>query len=211
LIASTAITWYTARAGGLVAFALLSICVLLGLGMSGRARLALWPRFAVEDVHRFAGLLTGTFIVLHGAALFADGYLPFSLTQLLVPGTATYRPLPVALGVVSAELLAALAVTNHYRRALSYRFWRQAHYLNFAVWLLALVHGIASGTDSTTAWGVALYATSAGSVAGLTAWRALKAQQLDAWMLRLWPATAALLGAELIVALAFGPLHHATG
>jgi sulfoxide reductase heme-binding subunit YedZ len=202
------LAWYTARAGGLVAFGLLTVCVLLGIAMSGRVRLARWPQFAVEDVHRFAGLLIGAFIVLHGAALFVDSYLPFSLTQLLVPGTAAYRPLPVALGIVAAELVAALAVTNHYRRALPYRFWRRAHYVNFAVWALALVHGIASGTDSAATWALALYAACAGSVAGATVWRALKAQRLEAWAVRLWPGTAALLGAELILALALGPLHH---
>jgi hypothetical protein len=63
-------------------------------------------------VHRFLGLLTGTFVVVHGGALLLDGYLPFSVGQLLIPGTAPYRPLAVSFGVVAAELLAALAVTT---------------------------------------------------------------------------------------------------
>jgi hypothetical protein len=54
----------------------------------GPARLPNWPRFAVEDVHRFAGLLTGTFVSLHVLTLFVDSYVPFSLTQLVVPGAA---------------------------------------------------------------------------------------------------------------------------
>lgn len=76
--------------------------------------------------------------------------MPFSLAQILVPGTASHRPLPTALGVVAVELLAALAVANHYRKRLPHRFWRRTHYLEFAVWALALVHGITSGTDSGT-------------------------------------------------------------
>jgi predicted ferric reductase len=164
--------WYTARAGGLLGFALLTASVVLGLALSGRARLGRWPRFAVEDVHRFAGLLAGTFVGIHVLALLLDTYVPFSLAQLLVPGAASYRPLPTALGVVALELLTALAVANHYRKRLPYRLWRRAHYLNFAVWALALVHGITSGTDSGTVWAVALYAVAAGSVAGLLVWRA---------------------------------------
>lgn len=74
-------------------------------------------------------------------------------------------------GVIAAELLAALAVTNRYRTALPYRVWRRAHYLNFAVWLLALVHGIAAGTDRATVWALALYIGTASVVAGLTAAR----------------------------------------
>lgn len=164
--------WYTARAGGMLGFALLTASVVLGLVLSGRARLKRWPRFAVEDVHRFAGLLAGAFVGIHVLALLVDTYVPFSLSQILVPGTASYRPLPTALGVVAVELLAALAVANRYRKRLSYRFWRRTHYLNFAVWALALVHGITSGTDSGTVWAVALYAVAAGSVAGLLVWRA---------------------------------------
>jgi len=104
----TLFEWYLARASGIVAFVLLTIAVVLGLTLSGRAKLPNWPRFAVEDVHRFAGLLTGTFVSLHVLTLFVDSYLPFSLTQLVVPGASTYRPLSTALGVVAAELLLAL-------------------------------------------------------------------------------------------------------
>jgi sulfoxide reductase heme-binding subunit YedZ len=100
------------------------------------------------------------------------GYLPFSLGQLLVPGTAPYRPLAVSFGVVAAELLVALAVTNRYRARLSYRFWRRAHYLNFAVWLFALVHGLTAGTDAFTTWALMLYAGSAWLVLALTVHRA---------------------------------------
>jgi methionine sulfoxide reductase heme-binding subunit len=163
--------WYVERAGGILAYALLSVSVILGLLLYGRAKLSGWPRFALEDLHRFVGLLAGTFIVIHVGSLLVDSYLPFSLTDILVPGTAPYRPVSVAFGVIAAELLAALAVTNHYRKALSHRFWRRAHYLNFAVWVLALVHGIAAGTDRGTTWALALYISTASVVAGLTASR----------------------------------------
>ena len=169
----TLVEWYVARASGIVAFALLTLAVLVGLTLSGRARLRYWPRFAIEDVHRFTGLLTGTFVSIHVLTLFIDAYMPFSLTQLLVPGASSYRPLATALGIVAAELLLALAVTNRYRKRLSYRFWRRAHYLNFAVWTLALVHAVAGGTDRGAAWADALYIGSAAAVAGLLVWRAL--------------------------------------
>ena len=174
------VAWYVARAGGILAFALVTASVVLGLTLSGRARLKRWPRFAVEDVHRFAGLLAGAFVGIHVLAILVDTFVPFSLVQVLVPGTASYRPLATGLGVVALELLAALAVANRYRKRLSYRFWRRTHYLNFAVWSLALVHGIASGTDSGTPWAVLFYAVAAGSVAGLVVWRVLGGGKLAA-------------------------------
>jgi sulfoxide reductase heme-binding subunit YedZ len=195
-LAAANYTWYVARAGGILAFVLLTGSVVAGLLMSGRARLPGWPRFALEDVHRFLGLLTGAFLALHVGSLLLDSYLPFSLWSVVVPGTAPYRPLAVALGVVGAELLVALAITNRYRRQLSHRFWRRAHYLNFAVWILALAHGIAAGTDSTTIWALALYVPATALVVGLTVRRVLRTAPL------LWPGTAGVVAAELVIVLA---------
>ena len=167
------VTWYVVRASGLTAFALLTISVVLGLALSGRPRSVRWPRFALEDVHGFAGVVAGALLVLHGFALLLDGYMPFSLWQLVIPGTSPYRPLAVAAGVVAAELLLAVAVTNRLRKRISYSLWRRAHYLNFAVWLLALVHGLAAGTDAGTVWAGMLYTACGSAVAGLAVWRVL--------------------------------------
>ena len=52
-LAAANYTWYMARAGGILAFVLLTASVVVGLLLSGRARLRSWPRFALEDVHRF--------------------------------------------------------------------------------------------------------------------------------------------------------------
>lgn len=161
MIAAASTTWYAARAGGMLAYLLVTASVTVGLLMSGRAQLRQWPRFALEDVHRFLGVLAGTFIVVHGGALLLDRVVPFSLSQLLVPGADSYRPLAVACGIVAAELLVALAVTNRYRKRVPYGWWRRAHTLNFAVWVLALVHGLAAGTDATTTWALVLYTGSA--------------------------------------------------
>ena len=174
------VAWYVARAGGMLAFVLVTATVVIGLTMSSRVRLRRWPRFAVEDVHRFLGLLTWSFVGVHAFAMIADSYLSFSVGDLLIPGVAPYRPLPTALGVVALELLAALALANLLRRRLSYTFWRRTHYLNFVVWLLVFVHGITAGTDSDTLWGLSVYTTCAGLVGGFTAWRVLSLPGTDA-------------------------------
>jgi hypothetical protein len=48
------------------------------------------------------------------------------------------------------------------------RNWRRLHYLTFAVFGAATVHGLAAGTDR---WALPLYAASIASLIGLTAWR----------------------------------------
>ena len=168
-LTSSPVDWYAARAGGVVAYLLLTASVLLGLTMSSRERWENWPRVAIEDVHRFAGLLTGSFIAIHVVTIAIDSYLPFSLSSIVVPFTSSYRPAWVGLGIIAAEMLAALAVTNRLRnRRVSYRTWRRAHYLNFAVWGAATLHGIGSGTDRSTPWLVLLMGVSTAMVLAMT-------------------------------------------
>ena len=207
-LTSSPIDWYAARAGGVVAYVLLSMNVALGLLMSGKKTLKLWPRFALEDVHRFGGILVGTFLVVHITAVAIDSFLPFSLTSLVVPLVATYRPIWTGSGIVAAELLLALAFTNHYRNVrISYRFWRRAHFVNFAVWGAATLHGLGSGTDRSTAWLIVIFALAVAMVGALTAWRVLRRWHPSGWLPRLAPAVAGTIALVAVGSLARGPLR----
>ena len=196
-LTSSPIDWYAARAAGIVAYLLLTAVVSVGIGLAGRMNGKGWPRFAVEDVHRFGGILVGTFIAIHVAAIAIDSYLPFTLTQLAVPFTDRYRPIWTALGIVAAELLLALAIANRLRRRMPHRLWRTTHYLNFAVWLGATAHGIGTGSDRSAPWMIAIYAVSTALVLSLLAVRVGRP--------RLVPIALAL--GLVPVLLAAGPLH----
>jgi methionine sulfoxide reductase heme-binding subunit len=162
--------WLIARAGGLVAYGLLTLTVVLGIVHSGR-RVRSVPRFAVEDVHRFLSILTALFLGLHGVGLLLDDVVPFSVRQLVVPFTADISPLWTGLGVVAAELLLALSLTNLFRARLAHRTWRRLHALAFPVWILATAHGLLAGTDTDQWWAMGLYAYASALTIGLLGWR----------------------------------------
>jgi sulfoxide reductase heme-binding subunit YedZ len=199
-LTTSPLDWYAARAAGIAAYLLVTIVVCLGLTMAGRKPLARWPRFALEEVHRFGGLLVGSFIAIHVATIAVDAYLPFSLTAIVVPFVSGYRTLYTALGIVAAELLLALAVTNRYRERLPYAFWRRAHYLNLAVWTAATVHGLGSGTDRSTPWLLALFAGSVAAVLGAATLRVRGRSRALA-------GGVAAAGVAIVVLLAIGPLR----
>ena len=204
-LTSSPIDWYTARAAGVVAYVLVSFVVVLGTTMAGKERLRRWPQFALEEVHRFAGLLVGAFIAIHIVTIAIDAWLPFSVASLAIPLLARYRAVWVALGVVAAELLLALAVTNHYRRRLPYRVWRRAHYLNFVVWTAATLHGIGSGTDRSSPWLLAVYALAVAGVVVGTGTRLLRGRPRP--VRRALAAAAALAAVATVLGLALGPLR----
>jgi methionine sulfoxide reductase heme-binding subunit len=147
--------WYVARSAGIVAYLLLSSSVVLGALMAARVPFN-WPRFAVEEVHRFLAILTGVFLVIHGGSLLLDNVVPFSLAQEVVPFTASYRPFAVAFGIVAAELLVAVGISNALRKQLPHRTWRAIHYLTLPIWLFATVHGLLVGTDRFDPWFAAI-------------------------------------------------------
>lgn len=167
ILGAFAVDWYAARAAGVVAYLLVSASVALGLALAGKERFERWPRFAVEDVHRFAGVLAGVFIGLHVFWLGVDSQAHLTPSSILIPFTSSYRPFWTGLGIVAAELLVALAVTNHYRKRISYSLWRRLHYLNFAVWIAATAHGLGAGTDSRSTAFLVMYALSAGTIGAL--------------------------------------------
>lgn len=196
--------WYATRASGIAAYVILSVVVCIGISMGGKALSPQWPRFSVEGIHRFGGLLVGALITIHVATIAIDSFLPFSVVNLVVPFTASYRPLWTGLGIAAAELLLALAVTNHYRKRFPYRFWRTMHYANFAVWTLASLHGVMSGTDRSVWWLAMIYGLSIASVVALLVWRFAR--------LPIRSVGVALAGAVTVVGvplLIVGPLYHA--
>lgn len=195
--------WYATRASGIAAFIILTVVVCIGMSMGGKAQSTNWPRFSLEDIHRFGGLLVGALVTIHVVTIAVDSFLPFSIVNLLVPFTATYRPLWTGLGIAAAELLLALAITNHYRKRLPYSFWRKAHYANFAVWTLAVLHGVMTGTDRSVWWLAIIYGLSIASVATLAVWR-FGARNIRA-------GSVALTGVVTVVAVPLiivGPLYH---
>ena len=157
----SATTWYIARSSGIVAYLLISSSVVVGALMAARVKFT-WPRFVVEDVHRF---LAGVFIVVHGGALVLDSVGPIPLKQELVPFSSSYRPFAVGLGVLAVEIMAAVGVTNYFRSRLPHRLWRRAHYLTLAVWGLATMHGFLAGTDRFDPWFAGIAAATVASVA----------------------------------------------
>jgi DMSO/TMAO reductase YedYZ heme-binding membrane subunit len=76
----------------------------------------------------------------------------------------------VGFGTLALDLLAAVAVTSYFRHRLPERGWRVVHLLSYALWPMALVHGIALGTSSEPVLrGITIACAVAGAAA--VAWR----------------------------------------
>ena len=165
--------WILARASGLLAYVLLTSSVLAGIVLKARPFGRALKAAAVTDTHRFLAFLGLGFIAVHGGTLVLDSTVHISPAALVVPGLVPHRTLWTSLGVIAAELMLVIYVSFALRRRIGARAWRRLHWVTYAVFGLATVHGLAAGTDSGQLWALVLYGAAAGAVVGAVAWRAL--------------------------------------
>ena len=144
--------WYLTRATGVVSLLLLTGGLVLGVLGTIRWRSDRWPRFAVISVHRNLTLFAIVFVAVHVLSTIADGYAPVGFKDAVIPFLSSYRPLWLGFGALAFDLLLALVVTSLLRSRIGYRAWRAVHWLAYASWPLALVHGLGSGSDARHAW-----------------------------------------------------------
>jgi DMSO/TMAO reductase YedYZ heme-binding membrane subunit len=164
--------WILARASGLLAYVLLTSSLLAGIVLKARPFTSLKPALTA-DVHRFVALLGLAAIAAHGTALVLDQTVRISPAALIVPGLVPYRPLWSALGVLAFELMTLVYVSFSLRRHIGVKAWRRLHWFTYAVFGLATVHGLATGTDTIRPWALALYTAAIGGVLAAATWRAL--------------------------------------
>jgi predicted ferric reductase len=163
--------WYLMRGSGFVALALLTLTVGLGVVGVNRWKTGRWPRLVTAGLHRNLSLLALCFLALHVLTATLDSWVGLGWLGSVVPFVSSYRPLWVGLGVLAGDLLLAVMATSLLRRHLRHRTWRLVHWGAWAMWPLAIVHALGSGTDATAPWGLAAVLASIALVAAAAGWR----------------------------------------
>jgi hypothetical protein len=163
--------WFATRGAGVVSLLLLTAIVVLGVAGATRWRSSRWPRFVVAGLHRNLTLLALAFIALHVITTVADGYAPISFLNAVAPFTSRYRPVWLGLGAVAFDLLLALTITSLLRARIGYARWRALHWLAYASWPIALVHGLGTGTDARVTWMQVVAVSCVACVVAAVLWR----------------------------------------
>jgi methionine sulfoxide reductase heme-binding subunit len=154
--AGPSVYWYLTRSTGAVALLLLSGAVVLGVIDVRRWSTPGWPRFLVDSLHRNVALLAMVFLVAHILTSILDSFASISLLDALIPFVGSYRPLWLGLGAAAFDLLLAVTITSMLRQRMGYGSWRAVHWLTYASWPVALLHGLGTGSDVKTTWMLAL-------------------------------------------------------
>src|ERR1700694_2828507 len=145
---SNSLLWYTTRGAGAVSLVLLSAVVVLGILSVLRVQTAGWPRFLTAGLHRNLALITLVFLALHIVTAVVDPFTHLGWLTAVVPFSSYYRTIWLGLGTIAFELLLAIVVTSLLRGLIGQAAWRAIHWLAYASWPVAVLHGFGTGTDA---------------------------------------------------------------
>ncbi|HEY4991873.1 MAG TPA: ferric reductase-like transmembrane domain-containing protein [Nakamurella sp.] len=149
--------WFVSRSSGVVALALLTASLTLGIATAGRAGGATLPRAAVLRLHRNLALLTVVFVVAHIVTAIADGYVDLDALDAVLPFGSGFDPLWIGLGALATDLMIAMVATSLLRDRMSRTMWRVIHLTAYGMWPIALLHGWGtSGGDTHQGWMLAV-------------------------------------------------------
>jgi sulfoxide reductase heme-binding subunit YedZ len=153
---SDTVLWYATRGAGVVSLVLFTAVVVLGILAAVRWQTATWPRFLTTGLHRNVALLAVVFLALHIVTAVVDPFTSLGFVAAAIPFSSPYRRLWLGLGVVAFDLLLAIVISSLLRPFLGHRAWRAIHWLAYASWPIAVVHGLGTGTDSRQLWMTAI-------------------------------------------------------
>ncbi len=168
--------WFLSRGTAFVAYGLVWISVMLGVGITNKLS-ALWPGLPPTiELHEYTSILGLAFGIFHGLILLGDQFIGYTLVQVLVPfTTASYKPVLVGLGQTALYLWILLVVSFYVRKKIGSKTWRLIHFSSFLMYVFTLVHGFFTGTDSGNPLVRYFYLVTAVMVFGFTIYRILRA------------------------------------
>jgi len=120
-------------------------------------------------------LLALAFIGIHVGSAIADPYVSISVAAVVIPFVSAYQPFWLGIGAVALDLILALVITSLVRAHLSRRVWRAIHWLAYAAWPVALVHGIGTSPDMRSGGLLVLTIVCGAVVGGAVLWRVTEA------------------------------------
>jgi hypothetical protein len=168
------LSWYIARASGIVLYLLTWFLVAGALGASTKLVVQTGERSLMLSLHRFAFDLWYGLLALHMLSIAIDPSVSFGLKELVLPFASGWREPWTGMGVLAAQVGLVVGASGTIRRLLGYRIWKAMHWLSLPMFAMALVHGLRAGTDADALPVFVMYVVTGGWVVFLATYRLLR-------------------------------------
>lgn len=155
------------RGSGIIAFLLLAGSTIWGLLVSTKVLGRAVKAKGISWFHESLGIASLVATGIHMFFIFNHDYIDFGYRALFIPGASSWRPLPVALGIVSFYVMFVIIISFYVKKWIGQEAWRAIHMLSFGTFITAGLHGIFSGTDTSHPVVMGMYIGSVAIVAVL--------------------------------------------
>ncbi len=145
-------TWVILRAAGIGAYVMVFLSVAWGLVSTTGALGRRISKASATTIHQFVATCGLFLLAIHLGGLLVDSFMPFGVKDVLIPGVSTYRPVATAFGVIAMYASVFVIVTSWMRKTIGTKWWRRSHLLAVPMFVLSMVHGVFSGSDTTRPW-----------------------------------------------------------
>jgi len=148
--------WNLIRVSGFLAYFLLTLSIMAGL-MQKISSFKNQKQLMMER-HKISGWIGMLTIVFHGTLLLVDHYVPYKISELIIPFAAENEPFLSGIGTISFYLfLIVMATSDFFMKKLGFKLWKKLHFLVIPAWVFMILHGIFIGTDSDQVWAIFIY------------------------------------------------------
>jgi DMSO/TMAO reductase YedYZ heme-binding membrane subunit len=145
-------TWVILRAAGIGAYVMVFLSVAWGLVSTTGALGRQISKASATTIHQFVATCGLFLLAIHLGGLLVDSFMPFGVSDVMVPGLSSYRPAATAFGVIAMYSIVFVIVTSWMRRKIGTKWWRRSHLLAVPMFVLSMMHGVFAGSDSTRPW-----------------------------------------------------------
>lgn len=182
--------WYATRASGIVALVLIVLLMITGISSFTGHQFRFMSPIKAWANHRTLGIALSVAVSVHVISILFDTYIRFTIPEVLLPFASHYKQtsllgipvgsLGVAMGVAGLYLLIAIVLTSLTKiRTAKPPFWKNVHYLSYALVLLAFFHSLMIGTDFKLWWLRLLWIAAHLTVLGFVALRLSRSGSLE--------------------------------
>ena len=164
--------WELIRAAALTAFCLLFLSTASGIILSYKRLNGEGYQFVhfLHDSCSVGGLI---FVIIHMMLLLFDQYVHFSILNIVLPFSTSYKPFSVALGIgtfyIFVLIILTSAVVNLRKKHM--KLWHVIHLLAYPAFFMGLFHGLLTGTDASRLFVTLMYYAAGVTVLTLSTFR----------------------------------------
>lgn len=165
--------WYTTRAAGITSYLLLFLSLVSGM-LIGLKVIPTRARPMLTFIHTTGGWFGFLFGTLHGLILLDDQYVGYSISDIFIPFTARTDAFLNGMGTISLYCLLLVMISSDLIKKIGRRVWKAIHFITFPCFVMAMYHGMALGSDTSTSWMKMIYLSTGVIVFSLLTLRIMK-------------------------------------